>query len=182
MSHMIQLKQEVCWYSYLHDLMPIWPSKVSELFALLVTWHNPRSNPRGISPIGHLGDTSRQQPHQTMAGAHTGICACYVMFLYSHNFIFVFLNSASATGGSPISPWQEQLHLAHAQANASLCRWAAKVRHLHLCLFLRLTWLCTRAACVYVTNWCPSYFTGLLTGTAYWTADWSWLLYAYCDS
>ena len=107
MSHMIQLKQKVCWYSYLRDLMPIWPSKVSELSVLLATWHNPRSNPRGISPIGHLGDTSRQQPHQTMAGAHTGICACYVMFLYSHNFIFVFLDSASVTGSSPISPWQE---------------------------------------------------------------------------
>ena len=94
-------------FSYLCDLMPIRPSKVSELSALLATWHNLRSNPRGISPIGHLGDTSRQQPHQTMAGAHTGICVCYVMFLYSHNFVFVFLDSASATGGSPISPWQE---------------------------------------------------------------------------
>ena len=135
MSHMIQLKQEVHWYSYLRDLMPIRPFKVSELSVLLATWHNLRSNLRGISPIGHLGDTSWQQPHQTMAGAHTGICACYVMFLYSCNFVFVFLDSASATGGSPISPWQERLHLARAQANASLCRWAAKVHHLRLCLF-----------------------------------------------
>ena len=74
-------------------------------------------------------------------GAHTGICACYVMFLYSRNFFFVFLDSASVTGGSPISPWQEHapdltifdtirilmlikkwLHLARAQANAFLCR------------------------------------------------------------
>ena len=74
--------------------------------------HDPRSNPRSISLIGHLGNnisatTSQQQPHQPMAGAHTSICACDVMFLYSCNIILVFLDSPSATGSSPISLWQE---------------------------------------------------------------------------
>ena len=94
----------------------------------------------------HISATT---PSNHGRSTHRHLCLlCHVPILTQ--LCFFFLDSASATGGSPISPWQERLHLARAQANASLCCWAAKVCHLCLCLFLRLTWLCTHAACVYL--------------------------------